>query len=131
MKLQTIAIMLISVITSFSARAESKKEAGLKISFVVKEADKKVDVMIGGKLFTSYCWPDNAMKPVLYPVMTSEGTEITRGYPIKPSVLRLLLKKKRQPHVVKAVTKWLMENVVKKRQLLPVLIKMQTRQVKT
>jgi len=24
------------------------------------------------------------MKPVLYPVMTSEGTEITRGYPLKP-----------------------------------------------
>ena len=40
--------------------------------------------MISGKLFTTYCWPDNVMKPVLYPVLTSEGTEITRGYPLKP-----------------------------------------------
>ena len=84
MKLQTIAIVLISVLASFSASAESKKKAGLKISLVAKKADKKVDVVIGGKLFTSYCWPDNVMKPILYPVMTSEGTEITRGYPLKP-----------------------------------------------
>ncbi len=84
MRLQTIAIMLTVAIASYSANAESKKEAGLKIGFVVKEADKKVDVMIGGKLFTSYIWPDNIMKPVLYPVMTSEGTEITRGFPLKP-----------------------------------------------
>jgi len=84
MRLQTIAIMLIIAIASFSANAKAKKEAGLKIGFVVSETDKKVDVMIEGKLFTSYIWPDNVMKPVLYPVMTSEGTEITRGYPLKP-----------------------------------------------
>ena len=84
MKLQSIAIVLISVAASFSTNAAPKKDAGIKISFVTKEAEKKVDVMIGGKLFTSYCWPDNVMKPVLYPVMTSEGTEITRGYPMNP-----------------------------------------------
>jgi hypothetical protein len=84
MKLQIIVLVLINIIISTSMSGETKKEAGLKINFVVREADKKVDVMIGGKLFTSYCWPDNVMKPVLYPVMSSEGTEITRGYPIKP-----------------------------------------------
>jgi len=84
MRLQTIAIMLIFAIASFSANAKAKKETGLKIGFVVSETNKKVDVMIDGKLFTSYIWPDNVMKPVLYPVMTSEGTEITRGYPLKP-----------------------------------------------
>jgi len=84
MKLQSIVVILMSVITAFSASAKSKKESGLKISFITKDADKKVDVMVDGKLFTSYCWPDNVMKPVLYPVMTSEGTEITRGFPLKP-----------------------------------------------
>jgi len=84
MKVQSIAIVLISVAAIFSANAAPRKEAGIKINFVTKDAEKKVDVMIGGKLFTSYCWPDNVMKPVLYPVMTSEGTEITRGYPMKP-----------------------------------------------
>jgi len=71
-------------ISSYSAFAGSKKGDGLKISFIVKEADKKVDVIVDGKFFTSYCWPDNVMKPILYPVMTSEGTEITRGFPLKP-----------------------------------------------
>jgi hypothetical protein len=84
MRLQTIATVIIIVIASNSVSAVSKKEAGLKIGFITKESDKKVDVMIEGKLFTSFCWPNNVMKPVLYPVMTSEGTEITRGYPIKP-----------------------------------------------
>ena len=68
----------------FSLKAASNKENSLRINFVSNESAKKVDVMIGGKLFTSYCWPDDVMKPVLYPVMTSEGTEITRGYPMKP-----------------------------------------------
>ena len=83
MKLQIIVIVLLSVMASLAASAEIKKEAGNKIGFVVKDAEKKVDVMVDGKLFTSYCWPDNVMKPILYPVMTSEGTEITRGFPLK------------------------------------------------
>jgi len=86
MKLLTIAIVISSVIASFSASAASNKGEEKKISFVSKESDKKVDVMVDGKLFTSYCWPDDVMKPILYPVMTSEGTEITRGYPLKPRV---------------------------------------------
>src|ERR1035437_7212074 len=84
MRVQTIAIVFIGLIVSTSVCAEPKKDSGLKIGVVAKEAEKKIDIMIGGKLFTSYCWPDNVMKPILYPVMTSEGTEITRGYPIKP-----------------------------------------------
>ena len=84
MKLLTIAVVLISVATCLSASGAPKKEATPKIKFVTNEAAKKVDVMVDGKLFTSYCWPDDVMKPVLYPVMTSAGTEITRGYPMKP-----------------------------------------------
>jgi len=41
-------------------------------------------VVIGGELFTSYCWPENVYKPILFPVNTSEGTAITRGFPLKP-----------------------------------------------
>ncbi len=84
MKLLAFATVLICLIASLPANAEPKKGTRLKISLVAKEAEKKVDVLVDGKLFTSYCWPDNVMKPVLYPVMTSEGTEITRGYPMNP-----------------------------------------------
>ena len=55
------------------AKQSSGKEQG-KVTFVDKSDQKQVDVMMDGKLFTSYIWPDNVMKPVLYPVMTSSGT---------------------------------------------------------
>ena len=54
------------------------------VSFVNKEAERKVDIMIDGKLFTTFCWPVNVYKPILYPVFTSKGTEITRGFPLRP-----------------------------------------------
>lgn len=55
-----------------------------KVELVSKPADKKIDVIIDGKFFTSYCWPDNVYKPVLYPVINHNGTEVTRGFPLKP-----------------------------------------------
>lgn len=54
------------------------------VTFVDNSSDKKVDVMINGNLFTSYQWPENICKPVLYPIFTAKGTEITRGFPINP-----------------------------------------------
>lgn len=88
MKLQSITIILLTVFLSFSCGTKSSKQAqkgkDLKIVFVNQETEKKVDVMVDGKLFTSYCWYDNVYKPVLYPVCTSAGTIITRGFPLKP-----------------------------------------------
>ncbi|MCA0230133.1 MAG: PmoA family protein [Bacteroidetes bacterium] len=50
------------------------------------ETEKKIDVTIDGKPFTSYFYPgpDVLKKAVLYPLLTAQGTEITRGWPIKP-----------------------------------------------
>ena len=48
-----------------------------------KVSEQKVDVYFGDELFTSYIYPDNIMKPCLWPITTSEGTEITRKYPMK------------------------------------------------
>lgn len=55
-----------------------------KVTFVKKDADRKIDVMIDGKLFTSYWQPDSVYKPILYPILTSAGTAITRGFPLIP-----------------------------------------------
>jgi hypothetical protein len=84
MKIQSFLIILLTVFLSSSCGNKSGDRQILSIEFVNKEADKKLDVMVDGKLFTSFCWPDNVYKPVLYPVITSEGTEITRGFPLKP-----------------------------------------------
>ncbi len=39
------------------------------VDLTVNEAEKKVDVMVDGKLFTSYIYPDVIKKPVLWPVI--------------------------------------------------------------
>ncbi len=53
-----------------------------KIDLKVNDAEKKVDVMIDGKLFTSYIYPDNIMKPVLWPVNSAGGNMLTRSFPL-------------------------------------------------
>ena len=55
---------------------------GFKI--VPDDAKRKVDVLYNGELFTSYIYPADLDKPVLYPVYTAKGTVITRGYPLDP-----------------------------------------------
>jgi len=88
MKSRSISILIITVLFSVSCGTGSNKKVqdneGIKVEFVNQEADKKIDVIVGGILFTSFCWPDGVYKPILYPVNTSAGTEITRGYPLKP-----------------------------------------------
>ena len=77
MKLKSLSVLLLLALFSFSCNNQKK------ITFVNNESERRVDVMAGGKLFTSYYWPENVMKPILFPINTSEGTTITRGYPIK------------------------------------------------
>jgi hypothetical protein len=54
--------------------------------FVIVEnkKDNRLDVLIDGKPFTSYIYPDNIMKPVLYPLRTADGSFVTRGWPLDP-----------------------------------------------
>jgi hypothetical protein len=88
MKLQSLslAILIVILISGFGMKSpkQAHNEKNLKIAFIKKEAEKQVDVIIDGKFFTSYCWYDNVYRPMLYPVCTSAGTIITRGFPIKP-----------------------------------------------
>ena len=55
-----------------------------RITVTPNEAAKRVDVTIDGKPFTSYIWPTTIKKPVLYPLRTSRGTLVTRGFPFDP-----------------------------------------------
>ncbi len=88
MKLQPFTIILVTGFLYFSYGTkfpeQTPKDQNLKIVLVNRETEKEVNVMIDGKLFTSYCWYDRVYKPVLYPVLTSAGTFITRGFPLKP-----------------------------------------------
>src|SRR5206468_11724350 len=46
--------------------------------------ERRVDVSIGGKPFTSYIYPATVKKPVLFPLRSAKGTIVTRGFPLEP-----------------------------------------------
>jgi hypothetical protein len=46
------------------------------------QGNNKVDVMVGGKLFTSYIYGSKLTKPVLVPVRTPSGVEVNRKHPL-------------------------------------------------
>ncbi len=48
------------------------------------DANRAVKVTIDGAPFTSYLWPTSLDKPVLFPLITSNGVTVTRGYPLAP-----------------------------------------------
>ncbi|HUX58596.1 MAG TPA: PmoA family protein [Bacteroidales bacterium] len=83
MKVQLIPIVLLSVALSVTC-VNSGKEKGSSIVFQNNEAEKRLEVIMDGKLFTAFCWPDDVYKPILYPVNTSAGTTVTRGFPLNP-----------------------------------------------
>ncbi|WP_374759085.1 DUF6807 domain-containing protein [Dyadobacter chenwenxiniae] len=72
--------------TAFSIFAAGGLVQAQKVDLVNNEKEKKVEVKIDGKAFTSYFYPgeDVLKKAVLYPVQTAKGTLITRGWPLDP-----------------------------------------------
>lgn len=88
MKFYSVVIVILAffVFVSFGSKGSEKNQKGqdLKIHFIEHDKEKKVDVMADGRLFTSYCWYENVYKPILFPVCTSTGTIVTRGFPLKP-----------------------------------------------
>ncbi|HSO89023.1 MAG TPA: DUF6807 family protein, partial [Draconibacterium sp.] len=71
------SVMLILTIGFLNTMAQPK------VQLQSKPAEKKIDVLIDGKLFTSYIYPEAIKKPVLWPVVTAGGNEITRQFPLK------------------------------------------------
>jgi len=57
---------------------------GQNVKMVKDDAKQKVDVLIDGTLFTSYCFPSNMEKPFLFPVYAPNGSVVTRGFPLAP-----------------------------------------------
>ena len=77
-RLSAIILTFLLIIGSFT---DSNAQTS-KVKFV--KGDHKIDVMIGGKLFTSYQYPTNMEKPYLFPVYAPNGSVVTRGFPLEP-----------------------------------------------
>jgi len=68
----------------FFASTSIVASAAPGVQVVADEAQRRVDITIDGKPFTSYLWPTTLKKPVLYPLITDEGITVTRGFPLEP-----------------------------------------------
>lgn len=84
MKTRYFSILMLCILISFSCSSRKGSNQNTEIKIVTNAGEKKTDILVDGKLFTSFIWPDNVYKPVLYPVITASGTEVTRGFPLKP-----------------------------------------------
>lgn len=71
---------IISAIVLFVASVAAQPA---DVKLVREDSKQKVDVIVDGKLFTSYQYPSNLEKPFLSPVYAPCGSVITRGFPLE------------------------------------------------
>ncbi|PJJ79700.1 DUF6807 domain-containing protein [Mucilaginibacter auburnensis] len=67
-------------LAAFSSVAIAQQQ----VKVVPSAKDKKIEVLIGGKPFTTFLYPDTLEKSVLYPLIAANGTKVTRGFPLEP-----------------------------------------------
>lgn len=63
---------------------DESMEQNNAVTLVRNDAEKKVEVLVDGELFTAYLYPETIAKPVLYPIKSASGNDLTRGFPISP-----------------------------------------------
>jgi hypothetical protein len=68
----------------FLALPAVAQESSKGVRVVKNEAMRRVDIIVDGRAFTSYVWPESLTKPVLYPLFTAQGNVVTRGFPLEP-----------------------------------------------
>ncbi len=79
-RVKKFSVIVGVIFTSFQSFAQQNEM--VKIEEV--SGEKKINVFIGNKYFTSFLYPDTLEKPVLYPVHAADGNIVTRGFPINP-----------------------------------------------
>lgn len=77
MKILNLAVAALLLSTGLTMAEKPQK-----VEF--KNQDKKLEVFVGGKLFTAYIYPDDMEKQSLYPIVSASGKIITRGFPLNP-----------------------------------------------
>jgi hypothetical protein len=75
---RTLAGFVVVLAVSGLARAASQ------VTVEPRADERRVDVTVDGKPFTSYIWPERLAKPVLYPIRSARGALVTRGFPLDP-----------------------------------------------
>ena len=84
--LSVIACLVIGLAGCINAESSATSAEDDSVQVVHREDKKRVDVFIDGAMFTSYLFSEEGSslkKPILYPLRTASGIDITRGYPFE------------------------------------------------
>jgi len=79
-----VALVMMLPVTGCSQQAS---DTPFQVTLVPNDAEQRVDILVDGELFTSYLYSDRIAtlkKPILFPIRTSTGKYVTRGYPLAP-----------------------------------------------
>ena len=79
MNTRNLAFVAVCLLPAFQPTFAAETAPAVKLTPI---ADR-VRVEIGGQLFTEYIFGDGATKPYCYPVLASDGTPLTRNFPMK------------------------------------------------
>jgi methane monooxygenase PmoA-like len=77
-------IVLAAVLATCTAAAFGARPQDAGVTLIDRPADRRVDVVIDGRPFTSYLYPSSLQKPVLFPLRSASGALVTRGFPLEP-----------------------------------------------
>jgi len=66
------------------AASQTPRTGEQGVSVIDRPSDRRVDVLVDGRPFTSYIYPESLKKPVLYPIRSAGGAPVTRGFPLEP-----------------------------------------------
>jgi hypothetical protein len=73
-------LVLLSVLASWPAAAGAQEHVTLN-----RNGDR-IDVLIGGRPFTTFYFDAAIAKPYFFPLRSAQGTIVTRGFPMDPSI---------------------------------------------
>ncbi|HXW06630.1 MAG TPA: PmoA family protein [Vicinamibacterales bacterium] len=79
-----LAAALAAAVAAISLGPIAARTSDTAVTLVEMPAERRVDVLVGGKPFTSYIYPAALQKPVLFPIRSAAGALVTRGYPLEP-----------------------------------------------
>ena len=76
---EAVFLLLLGLSTGLLA---SKATAQVTFSVQPDTAHRRVEIRANDQPFTAYIYPESIKKPVLYPLLTSQGAVLTRGFPL-------------------------------------------------
>jgi hypothetical protein len=71
---------------AFSVLLVSSSPLRASESVDVRHTDHQIDVLIGGKPFTTFYFDPKVPKPYLHPLRSAEGIVVTRGFPMRKDI---------------------------------------------